>query len=90
VFAVGLGAADTFATGNAHAPFIGVSAQAFSLALDASVGLHLRLTAHTGILFETGAVILAPERPIAIVGTNVANTAPLSWVSSLGLVTRFD
>lgn len=89
-FAIGLGAAETLASGNARAPYTSLSADGASFAIAASAGLRLRLASHVALSLETGSILLAPTRAIAILGSDVANRSPLSWVTTFGFVTSFD
>jgi hypothetical protein len=88
--AFGVGAADTFAEGSARAPYVATSAQGFSLALTAAVGLRFAVAKHFGITFDTGALVIAPTRAIALAGVDSGNISALSWLSSLGIVVSFE
>jgi hypothetical protein len=90
LMALGLGAADTWAIGHAAPPLQAHTAGGLSAVVHASIGLHVRLVERLGIVLETGALGLSPVRPVRIVGEEVGNTSPASWLSSLGLVTSFD
>jgi hypothetical protein len=88
--ALGLGAADTSATGHAAAPLQSHAASGLSAVAHASLGLHIRLIERLGAVLETGAFVLSPMRPVRIAGEEVGNTSPVAWLSSLGLVMSFD
>jgi hypothetical protein len=90
LMALGLGAADTWATAQAAPPLQAHTASGLSAVVHASLGLHVRLIKRLGIVLETGAIVLSPARPIRIVGEDVGNTSPVSWLSSLDLVKSFD
>lgn len=87
---VGVGAVDSQASGKASAPLQGHDVQRLSAALHASLGLQVRLTKRVGLVAETGALLLAPARPVRVVEDTVGNASPWTWVSSVGLVTSFD
>jgi len=87
---LGLGAVDTYVSGHAAPPLQAHSVYALSAAFHASLGLHIRVVERVGIVLDTGALAIAPARPIRIVGQEVGNAFPLSWLSTLGLVTSFD
>ena len=87
---VGLGAVDTSVSGHAASPLQAHTEHALSAAFHASLGLHLRIVERVGIALDTGVLSIAPARPIRIVGEDVGNSSPLSWLSSFGLVTSFD
>ncbi len=88
--ALGLGAADTSATGHAEAPLQAHTAGGLSAVAHTSLGLHVRLVERLGLVLETGALVLSPVRPVRIVGEEVGNTSPVAWLSSLGLVMSLD
>lgn len=90
LLALGLGAADTSATGHAVPPLRAHTAGGLSAVAHTSLGLHVRLVERLGIVLETGALVLSPVRPIRIAGEEVGNTSPVAWLSSLGLVMSFD
>jgi hypothetical protein len=87
---LGFGAADTWAMGQAVPPLQARTVQGLSAVAHASLGLHVRLEERVGIVLDTGALVLSPARPVRIVGEEVGNTSPVSWLSSLGLVASFD
>ena len=89
LLALGLGAADTSATGHAAPPLQAHTAGDSAVA-HTSLGLHIRLVGRLGIVLETGALVLSPVHPIRIAGEEVGNTSPVAWLSSLGLVMSFD
>jgi len=87
---VGVGAVDSEAIGQAAVPLQAHDVHGLSAALHASLGLHVRLVERVGLVVETGALLLAPARPVRLVGETVGDASSWSWVSSLGLVTSFD
>lgn len=87
---LGLGVADTLATGQAAPPLQTHDVHGLSAAVHGSIGLHLRLAKRVGLVVDTGALVLSPARPIRILGDEVGNTSAVSWLSSLGLVASFD
>ncbi len=87
---LGLGVADTLATGQAAPPLQTHEVHGLSAAVNACLGLHLHLAKRVGIVVDTGALVLSPARPIRILGDEVGNTSAVSWLSSLGLVASFD
>jgi hypothetical protein len=89
LIAVGLGAADTSAMGQAAPPLQTHAAGGLSSVVNASLGLHVRLIKRLGLVLETGAIVLGPARPVRVVGEDVGNASHVSWLSSLGLVTSF-
>jgi hypothetical protein len=88
--ALGLGAADTWATGHAAPPLRAHTAGGLSAVAHTSLGLHIRLLERLGIVLETGALVLSPVHPVRLVGEEVGNTSPVAWLSSLGLVMSLD
>ncbi len=90
LLALGLGAADTSATGHAAPPLRAHTVGGFSAVAHTSLGLHVRLVERLGIVLETGALVQSPVHPVRIVGEEVGNTSPVAWLSSLGLVMSLD
>ena len=88
--ALGLGAADTSATGHAAPPLRAHTAGGLSAVAHTSLGLHIRLVQRLGIVLETGALVLSPVYPVRILGKEVGNASPVAWLSSLGLVMSLD
>jgi hypothetical protein len=90
LLALGLGAADTSATGHATPPLRAHTAGGLSAVAHTSLGLHVRLVGRLGLILETGALVLSPMHPVRILGDEVGNTSPVAWLSSLGLVMSLD
>jgi hypothetical protein len=88
--ALGLGAADTSATGHAAPPSRAHTEGGLSAVAHTSLGLHIRLVGRLGIVLETGALVQSPVHPVRLLGEEVGNTSPITWLSSLGLVMSFD
>jgi hypothetical protein len=87
---LGLGASDTWAQGQAAPPLQAHTANGLSAVVNASVGLHVRLSERAGIVLDTGGLLFSPARPVRIAGEEAGNTSPVSWLSRLGLVTSFE
>ena len=87
---LGFGAADTWAMGQAAPPLQAHAAHGLSALVHASLGLHVRLSERAGIVLDTGALVFSPAHPVRILGQEVGNTSPVSWLSLLGLITSFD
>jgi hypothetical protein len=90
LLALGLGAADTSATGHAAPPLRAHTAGGLSAVAHTSLGLHIRLVERLGLVLETGALVQSPVHPVRILGEEVGNTSPVAWLSSLGLVMSLD
>jgi hypothetical protein len=90
LLALGLGAADTSATGHAAPPLRAHTEGGLSAVAHTSLGLHVRLVGRLGLILETGALLASPVHPVRLLGEAVGNTSPIAWLSSLGLVMSLD